>query len=168
MNELYVDGGVIRKNPSEIGGTWAVRILRDGLPIVSTGGVITPKQARLPKITNNLTEMYALIRGLELLPNQWTGTIYSDSQVTLGRAFLGWKWHNIPLWLHHDYQAQRARLVCWNEFTHVLLDGHPTGAQLAAGIGKRGHPVSIHNVWCDDACGQAATDYLIVYNSRQP
>jgi hypothetical protein len=34
----------------------------------------------------------------------------------------------------------------------VLLDGHPTQAQLAAGVGKRGHPVSAHNVACDRAC----------------
>jgi hypothetical protein len=36
--------------------------------------------------------------------------------------------------------------------SYVLLDGHPTRAQLSAGVGKRGSPVSEHNVWCDEAC----------------
>lgn len=43
----------------------------------------------------------------------------------------------------------------------VLLQGHPTKADLACGIGKkRNLPVSIHNVWCDEACGKAAREFL--------
>lgn len=160
MNELYVDGGVMRKNPSPIGGTWAARLVRDGLVAMELSGWITPREARTEAITNNLTEMLALVRGLQLLPARWTGTIYSDSQVTLGRAFEGWKWQNIPPWLHHEYREARKHLMHWDELQHVLLDGHPTIAHLAAGTGKRGHPVSEHNRWCDEACQAAARKFL--------
>jgi ribonuclease HI len=159
-SELYVDGGVIARNPSPIGGTWAVRLIENGQVCQERSGIIIPQDAGLPEITNNLTEMLALLRGLECLPDSWIGVIFSDSQVTLGRVFDGWKWQNIPLWMHHQFQAQRRRLVYWDRIGHVLLDGHPTKAQLAAGIGKRGHLVSEHNIWCDWACGQQAKQYL--------
>lgn len=111
-------------------------------------------------VTNNQTEMLALIVGLEQLPAGFRGTIYSDSQVTLGRVFMGWKWKNIPGWMHRRYQKQRARLLDWDEIKYVLLDGHPTKAQLQAGRGKRGHPVSEHNVWCDEACRKAGEAFM--------
>lgn len=159
-NQLYCDGGVISANPSIIGGTWAVRLLEAGAVVLESSGVITPAQAKLPSITNNLTEMAALVKGLSLLPANWRGTIYSDSQVTLGRAFEGWKWNNIPACLYECFGKQAARLMHWKEIQYVLLDGHPTKAQLESGKGKRGHPVSEHNVWCDHACGQEAKNYL--------
>src|SRR5574338_1198510 len=104
MNGLYVDGGVIGKNPSTQGGTWAARLMRDAFVVCEIKGVVTPKEAKLKEITNNLTEMLALIRGLQLLPTAWTGTIFSDSMVTLGRVFEGWKWNGIPPWMHRDFQ----------------------------------------------------------------
>ena len=78
----------------------------------------------------------------------------------LGRAFMGWKWKNIPGWMHRRYQKQRAKFLCWDEIKYVLLDGHPTKKQLEAVLGKRGHPVSKHNVWCDEACRQAGEAFL--------
>lgn len=158
-NALFADGGVICANPSAVGGTWAWRRVCGAL-LHQHSGVITPQQANLPAITNNLTEMLAVVRGLQALPSAWTGTIYSDSQITLGRVFLGWKWKNIPLWLHHEYQQARARLVNWEKIQWVLLQGHPTKAELAAGVGSRGYPVSEHNVWCDKACGERAAEFL--------
>lgn len=159
MNQLYVDGGVIGKNPSSIGGTWAARLVMNGTVIREASGVITPAEAGLPAITNNLTEMLALVSGLEMIPNT-TWTIYSDSQVTLGRAFDGWKWSNIPPWLHERYRVQRTALD-WSKLSYVLLAGHPIQAQLAAGVGRHGLPVSIHNVWCDKACREAGSALLI-------
>lgn len=158
MNELYADGGVIGKNPSNVGGTWAFRVVGDGVVVSERCGLIRPADAKLPMITNNLTEMLALVRGLlkvSELP-KWTGTVYSDSQITLGRVFEGWKWNNIPDWLHKEYQQARKQLLCWDQINHVLLSGHPTKVQLEAGIGKGNRPVSEHNVWCDRACGQVA------------
>jgi hypothetical protein len=111
-------------------------------------------------VSNNLTEMLALVKGLEALPVDWAGMVCSDSSITLGRAFKGWKWTNIPEWLHHRYQAARARLINYDNFTHTLLCGHPTKAQLAAGTGRHGYPVSEHNVWCDEACKKAGEIFL--------
>lgn len=159
-NALFADGGVIGANPSAIGGTWAWRWVCETRVLHQHSGVITPQNADLPAITNNLTEMLALVRGLQALPDVWVGTVYSDSQITLGRVFQGWKWKNIPLWLHHDYQQTRARLVNWDQFKYVLLQGHPTRAELAAGVGSRGYPVSEHNIWCDKACGERAAEFL--------
>lgn len=155
-NHLYADGGVIHINPSPIGGTWAFRIVQADVIIAEKSGVITPVEAGLPAITNNLTEMLALVMGLRELPIDWIGVVKSDSQVTLGRVFGSYKWTGIPAWLHRLYQQARNRLLFWEDITCVQLDGHPTRTQLAAGIGKRGHPVSIHNVACDKACQLAA------------
>lgn len=159
-NALFADGGVIGANPSGIGGTWAWRMVSNEQVFQQAAGVITPRQADMPAITNNLTEMLALVRGLQALPVSWAGTVYSDSQITLGRVFQCWKWKNIPMWLHHEYQEARSRLVNWEQIRGVLLQGHPTKAELAAGVGSRGYPVSEHNVWCDMACGLRAADFL--------
>jgi ribonuclease HI len=159
--ELYADGGVIHKNPSQTGGTWAFRIVANGVVVCERSGVITPLQAGLATITNNLTEMLAVVNGLKTLCStpRWVGTVYSDSQITLGRVFEGWKWTGIPAWLHADYQTARRGLLCWDQIQHVLLSGHPTKAQLEAGTGKGGRPVSIHNVWCDKRCGEEAEKF---------
>jgi len=158
---LYSDGGVISKNPSHIGGTWAYCLVSEtGMVLFDQSGVITPADAGMETITNNLTEMLALLRGLEHLGDNFRGTVYSDSQITLGRVSQGWKWTGIPSWMHAMYRKQRARLAHWDEIKFVLLSGHPTAADLERGIGKRGYPVSIHNVACDKACGLAAKEYV--------
>ena len=164
MNELYCDGGVININPSPVGGTWAFRILSDGEVMEEASGIITPEQAKTEMVTNNLTEMLALVRGIQRLPNTWTGTIYSDSQITLGRAFMGWKWTGIPKWLYEDFGRAVKALRNWEQIRYVLLSGHPTKAQLALGIGKGGRPVSEHNVWCDHECGRRAKGFMEVIN----
>lgn len=153
---LYTDGGVIGANPSAIGGSWAYCLVNAaGERIVNASGVITPAQARLPAITNNLTELLALVYGLERLPVGWAGTVYSDSQVSLLRVFEAAKLRNVPPWLVQRLQTlqKSGKLAA---MSYVLLDGHPTKAELLAGIGKRGHPVSEHNVFVDWLCQQAA------------
>src|SRR5688500_18958595 len=110
---LYVDGGVIVTNPSIIGGTYAWRVVYyEGAPL-GRGAVVTTSQMG-GLVTNNQTEMLALLEGLKRLPDHFNGTIYSDSQVTLGRIFMGWKWKNIPAWMHTLYKEQRARLSYWD------------------------------------------------------
>lgn len=161
INKLYADGGVMLKNPSPIGGTWAwIGVGDDDRELARAWGYVTPEGARVPGVTNNLTELLALIYGLAEVPAEFAGIVYSDSQVSLGRIFEGWAWHNVPTWVHQEYQGLRKRLVHWDKIRHVLLDGHPTKAQLASGVGKRGHPVSIYNVYCDKLCGEAAEEYL--------
>jgi ribonuclease HI len=166
--QLYVDGGVIGHNPSALGGTWAARLLHEGEIVWGISGTITPEDARVEKVTNNLTEMLALVKGLQCLPWDWRGTVFSDSQITLGRAFEGWKWKNIPPWLYGEFGNQAARLVHWSQIHYALLDGHPTKKQLEAGIGKRGGPVSIHNQWCDQACTAQAIKFSAALTNPAP
>lgn len=153
---LYTDGGVIGSNPSRIGGVWAYCFVDAfGLRIAQASGVITPEQAHVPAVTNNLTELLALVYGLERLPAGWTGTVCSDSWVSLLRVYEAAKLRNVPRWLVERLQAlQRSGRLA--DMKYVLLDGHPTKAELAAGRGKRGHPVSEHNVWCDAECNRRA------------
>jgi len=162
ITELYVDGGVIASNPSMIGGTWACCLISERGFCHGHSGVVQPHEITnaFEAVSNNQSEMMALLEGLRRLPEGFNGTIYSDSQITLGWAFMGWKWKNIPSWMTFVYQIQRKRLLKWDEIKYVLLDGHPTKKQLEAGIGKRGHPVSEHNVWCDEACRQAGTTFM--------
>lgn len=164
MNQLFCDGGVIRKNPSTIGGTWAFRLLEDGEVIREHAAIVIPAHICLDTVSNNLAEMLALINGMEELPRYWKGTIYSDSMVTLGRAFQGWKWNGIPDAIRERFRLARLRLVYWGteEISYVLLAGHPTRAQLAAGTGHSGLPVNIHNVWCDKACNMLSEQFLAV------
>ena len=160
VTALYADGGVIRINPSPIGGTWAwCHVNATNQRIHTASGVVIPRRS-CPMITNNLTEMIALVKGLEALPEGWAGVVYSDSQITLGRLFEGWKMSGIPPVLIRQGQAAMARLD-WANCTYVLLDGHPTKAQLLAGRGKRGAPVSEHNVFCDKACGLEAAAFTV-------
>jgi ribonuclease HI len=152
---VYADGGVIGLNPSAIGGTWAwCQVGEDGERLKCASGIIRPSpELGLFVITNNVTEFAALARALRALPDGWSGQVYSDSRITLGRFFEGWKLEGIPVgWGDHiQYLRKRLGVLEW-----TLLDGHPTKAQLAAGIGKRGNPVSAHNAWCDKECNRLA------------
>lgn len=158
IKAVYADGGVIQVNPSPIGGTWAwCHVDAEGTRIQIASGVVIPRTS-CPLITNNLTEYIAVVKALEALPEGWHGTVYSDSQVTIGRIFWGWKQSNLPPVLMRQADAAKARInfpLC----RAVLLDGHPTKAQLLAGVGKRGNLVSEHNVWCDKRCGEEAAAF---------
>lgn len=160
LSFLYVDGGVIGKNPSSIGGTWAARIIFEKT-IHDAAGVIKPTDfgAIIP-ITNNIAEMMALIMGLRRLPNDWIGVICSDSDITIGRAIHGWKWTNIPLDLYREFGYERNRLVNFEKFRFIGLSGHPTKEELKGGFSlTTGRPVSKHNVWCDTTCGMMANGF---------
>ncbi len=159
VTAIYADGGVIQINPSSIGGTWAwCHVSAENIRVRTASGVVLPRQS-CPLITNNLTEMIALVKGMEALPQGWAGCIYSDSQITLGRLFEGWKMSGIPAVLIRQGAEAMARLD-WARCTYVLLDGHPTKAQLLAGRGKRGGPVSEHNVFCDRQCQLEAAAFM--------
>lgn len=154
---VFCDGGVIQKNPSSIGGTWAwCGVDADGNRIVERGGVCPAPDGRL--ITNNHTEQIAIVKALEFLPDGWSGVCHSDSMVALGRVFLGWATKNLPANIIYRTTAARLRM---GQMKFVLLQGHPTKADLKRGIGaKRNLPVSIHNVWCDQEYGRQAKAHL--------
>lgn len=153
---LYTDGGVIGANPSLIGGTWAwCMVDASGELRRQAVGWLSPAELGAEAVSNNHTELLALVLGLEALDADFAGTVYSDSWVSLQRVFLAARLNNVPSWLVERLQAiQRSGRLASLEYT--LLDGHPTRAQLDAGIGKRGNPVSKWNVWCDEQCTQMA------------
>jgi hypothetical protein len=129
----------------------------DGTRTRHAYGYVTPAELDAPAVTNNHTELLALVLGLEALPVGWAGTVYSDSWVSLQRVFLAAKLANVPPWLVERLQTlQKSGAL--KQMTYTLLDGHPTRAELAAGIGKRGHMVSIHNVFVDDLCQRIAKE----------
>lgn len=157
---LYCDGGVIQINPSPVGGTYAYCLVKNGKRIWERAGMISQAESDCPAVTNNLTEMLAVLYGLHCLPEDWTGTVFSDSQITIGRLSMGWKWKNIPRWVHSVFKNVRGLMVNFEKISFVLLDGHPTKAQLELGVGRHGYPVSEHNVWCDQACGEVARTFI--------
>lgn len=119
-------------------------------------------------VSNNLMELMALVRGLEALPDDWCGTVNSDSSYALGILFRGWKLgDHIPHWIRERMGRALRRLGA--ECTPRLLDGlhiRPTTRKtskdylaLELGVGKRGNPVSEHNAWCDLACFDAGRVY---------
>lgn len=163
MLKLYTDGGVISKNPSPIGGTWAWCLV-DGDTLIeqSNGGVFHTDVVQFPGglVTNNQTELFAVVQGLSQLDSDVLVEVCSDSAVTLGRIFKNFAFSNIPFWMKSALEIEKERLVHFSKFTYTQLDGHPTKAHLLAGIGKRGNPVSKWNVLCDKLCNEAAQRFL--------
>ena len=153
---LYTDGGVIGKNPGKDGGTWAWCLVNEADGVTVEGersGIVEAGWLGLPAISNNVTELAAVVFGLEALPHglvpvHW----FTDSNVTLLRMTKATcKWNGVPVELKKRALAVRNRIA-----SATLLGGHPSRSELAAGVRKDGFPVSIHNVRCDELCGQQA------------
>jgi ribonuclease HI len=165
---VYADGGVIGRNPSPLGGTWAFCYVNAiGGRLYGTGGSITPAEAGLPAVTNNLTELLAVVLALECLPWGWEGRVYSDSQVTLRRLRrpAKTKWAGVPQWLKGRVFAAVARL---GVVAYHLLAGHPTAGELRNGKRHDGTPVSAHNCWCDSRCSEEAVRFRSALSSGVP
>lgn len=160
MLTLYTDGGVIRRNPSIFGGTWAW-VLVDGEDSVDSGaGVITPQEMGTLSVTNNQTELLAVVKGLGAIYDDEIVQICSDSDVTLGRLFRNSPFVNIPKWMVKKLEQEKRRLQNFSKFTYTLMDGHPTQEQLRTGKGKNGNVTSEWNVRCDQKCQLAAKTFL--------
>lgn len=158
----YCDGGLIvapgqKPGASPHGGTWAYVLVGAGDQVIGTGSGLLLASDLGDPVGNNTAEFQAAAMLLRALPDGWSGTIGCDSRVTIGRLHDGWERNGIPEGLSAlaDHHLRRLGALTW-----VLLDGHPTKAQLAAGIGKRGNPVSPHNVLCDKLCGEAGERWL--------
>jgi ribonuclease HI len=155
---VYCDGGVIGRNPSPHGGTWAYcRIDQAGVRVDHASGYVFPV---IPgnTVSNNVSELYAAVRALESLPDGWTGTLYTDSHVTECRVNRPRKasMKGVPCGLVEDLENVVDRL---GTITVVLLGGHPTKAELYAGMRKDGMLVSSHNVFCDHLCSKLALEF---------
>jgi hypothetical protein len=151
VRAVYTDGGLITKNPSPIGGMWALRLV-DHQDRLLDGGVIYEFSAGIikPGITNNTTEFIAAAKAFELLPEGWSGIWRPDSEVTIERFLGRYPGMNLPS------AVKKRGLAAWGRLGKVeieLLGGHPTKKELIAGFREKdGKPVSIHNVWVDKAC----------------
>ena len=161
MHYLFTDGGIIGKNPSSIGGTWAYVLLENGKPIGKGSGILTPEDIGCSFVTNNVTELYALAMGVLSVPSGSSVNVYSDSQISLCRMFnRNPKMNGVPDWVEEEAIRAREHLKTLDH-AYSLLKGHPTKAQLKAGFGKSGSFVSIWNVYCDKQCSRLAKAFQV-------
>lgn len=149
---VFGDGGVIQKNPSPIGGTWAwCAVTADGTHTREASGYVLPSahphpgwpRVPRPDVSNNHVEFYAILRALESLPDDWQGRVATDSQVTVTRFGHLADWRSgpppyLPTQLPPDWQ-ERARaalrrlpLIRWTP-----VAGHPTQVDLGRGFAWR-------------------------------
>ncbi|MBX9623824.1 MAG: hypothetical protein K2X82_08410 [Gemmataceae bacterium] len=150
---------MIGKNPSPEGGTWAyVLVGPDGEEIARDSGLVRPSDfPPLLWISNNLTELLAITKALYALPMGWKGEVRSDSKVAV-TVFRGWQGkakQHTPKWVPATLAVSARVALETRTPRFTLLDGHPSAAQLAAGVGKRGNPVCKWNVLADRLCGEA-------------
>lgn len=150
ITHLYVASGLIGSNPSMIGGTYAWRLVFEHQEPFGAAAVL-PMAAIGGPVTNNQVEMLALLAGLEQVSEAFCGEIHSQSMVTLGRAFQGWKWTNIPTWMHEAYKLQRARLVHWQRIDYSLMNDQ-----------------NEHIKWCLQASREAGETYLANIGANIP
>jgi len=158
---VYADGGCILGNPSKHGGTWAFCYTtgpQPGARLYGGSGVVRPDELELPVVTNNVTELLALVIALEQLPIGWTGPVHTDSLNALNRVHFpdDAKFKNVPGFLVERTRAATKRL---GKLRFVLVGGHPTKGELQAGQNEHGMPVSIHNVWCDGQCQDRSKEF---------
>jgi ribonuclease HI len=171
---LFCDGGVVNKNPSNLGGTWAYCYVEGGARVVEAHDYLLPWQMGTELITNNQMELIAMVFALEAMPLDWVGKIYCDSQNTLGRCFEHWRMQNIPAWLMLRMDAAVKRMedrLTAGTITYELIAGHPTKADLARGYKDKGmvaYRVFPHNVWCDRMCRVAAEELAEKLRSGYP
>lgn len=159
ITHIYSDGGLVHCSPSPYGGTWAwCHVNEAGQRVAEASGLILPRRS-LPTITANLAELVAMVKALEALPDGWVGVAATDSHVTLARLFVRGLIGQIPRGLRAQIKAVALRIDL-KKITPLQLDSHPTASQLLAGRGKNGRPVSLHNVWCDEACSAEARRHL--------
>jgi ribonuclease HI len=153
---VYSDGGVVGRNPSALGGTWAW-VHTDGRgygreesAVAEASGFVAPADLGLAAVSNNATELLALTLALEAVPPGWDGAAYSDSNVTLCRfRSARSKMAGVPPALVERVRRLQATL---GPVRYYLLGGHPNRKELAAGIRADGMSVSKFNVRCDDLC----------------
>lgn len=163
--EVFADGGLIGRNPSSIGGTWAwVQVDQYGEKMACASGIVLAEPGGT--ITNNFTELLAAVEAMEALEPHWHdfsargGRFYTDSYVTLCRITNGNKFLNIPPGLEDRCRRGRSLLALGKRDRVVLLGGHPTKDELQRGVRKDGLPCSKWNVLCDAMCKKESERHL--------
>jgi ribonuclease HI len=163
IKEIYTDGGLMFSNPSDKGGAWAwvgvdeerrIMIAKCDIVLVNGG-----------QITNNTTETMAIVKALEAMPNGWSGTIISDSEVALTRLFGTPRFHGCPPNVRDRLHKAVNRL---GKLEKIHVSGHPSirdlngengycpksGLPLGRKRDKDGNllPVSKWNKYADELC----------------
>ena len=151
-SNLFVDGGVIGKNPSKQGGTWAWCLVENEGIVRQGSGILVPDDFEGKPVTNNQTELYAAYRGLLGAGKGWDGTIHTDSRVTMLRLTSSTKFDGIPTWFSTRILEMRRN----RKWKVKLVKGHPSMDDLASGKDNQGRPVSKWNQWCDKECNRLA------------
>lgn len=155
MSEVYTDGGMIGSNPSIIGGTYAWCEVVGSELLRWESGVILPAHLNGRRITNNITELWAVLSALEELSADWDGVIHTDSLITLRRMTnKSPSMKGIPRKMLEWWGAIRRKHRGKVRFN--LVAGHPSQKELEDGFNRYGKPVSAWNKWCDDECRRMA------------
>jgi ribonuclease HI len=150
MIDLFTDGGLLSRNPSRLGGTWAWVAVEDGVRLRHDSGTVFCMKG-LPQVTNNQTEFVAALKGLEAMSDGWDGTLYTDSRVTYDRIRRG---HAPNLFNTRRRFADAVKRL--GGFQVALIAGHPSKDDLLRGCKENGTPVSAHNAFVDDLCSKRA------------
>jgi len=154
-HRVYTDGGIIGRNPSSAGGSWAFCYVAPDLQTrtYEAFGRIVPADDIFPKglVTNNVTELFAAVMAMESLPAGWSGVLVTDSQITMYRVLRPQKagMGGVPGWLINRLTDARRRL---GNVGVELIGGHPALEDLERGRRPDGYIVSWHNVRCDQLC----------------
>lgn len=156
VDSVYTDGGIIGKNPSEIGGTWAAVFVFQDKVVAERSGVILPADIGMDTVENNIAETIAILLALEALPFGWNGMVYGDNLNSIRRARDLKIKDAVPKFIKDRLLA--VRLDKSPGFT--LLGGHPTKAEVEAGRRADGKLVSKWNVLADKLCCKSAASHL--------
>jgi len=130
--QIYTDGGC-EPNPGP--GGYGVVLLHSKKRAEASGGF------RLT--TNNRMEIYAAIKGLELLKQPCKVTLYSDSQYLVDAIMKGWaaKWKKNGWWLNNKERAKNIDL--WEKLL-ALCETHQVEFRWL-----KGHAGTLENERCD-------------------
>jgi ribonuclease HI len=164
----YSDGGVAwsstgKGSISDFGGGWAYCLCENDERFEECYGVLLPRNGYNGYVTNNLTELHALTKGILALPDGCIAHIYSDSQCSLLRVFEAAKLNGVPEWLVTQTRVAREKLTRFKSLTWTMLAGHPNKKELASGVKVKDgvtYMVSEHNVRADKLCSLAWTEYI--------
>lgn len=152
ITELYIASGLIGSNPSAIGATYANRLIHHSGRGFDQSGVLPAWKIEFHGVvTNNQAEMYAMLEALRRLPEGFSGSIYSRSNVTLGRISKGWRWTNIPSWMHMVFIVNRKRLMNWDQIKFILVDAKHE-----------------HYKACEQLCAAAGDKYMTTIGQNIP
>jgi ribonuclease HI len=169
---IFTDGGLVGKNPSEKGGTWAwTAVAEDGEHIREVSGYLLPNTSTCPggsrinsyAVSNNDTEFWAALRALESMAAGWSGFLATDSQVTIERLSVC-RDNIVPVAFRVDwYNRAHAAFSRLGTVRIMHLAGHPTLSELEVGhrVNANGSTtrVSRHQKWCDLKCRELANKF---------